>query len=158
MMKKVKKLLLLAAAVMLAAVVLLTGYIFVVLNWQYLFDLRSHALPYNDVIRTAEGVRVEHPYHDNEDYMEFNEERELLRSEGFTPIEFNHRNLWGYWSYEAFVAEYGEYHIDLGSMAYQPGWFTTDGYLITLWFGGETSHPLCISNIGEVQVYDLLAE
>jgi len=159
-MLKWKKLLALAAALMLAAALLLAGYIFVGLNWHYLFDLRSSAEPLTysrpslTVHAAAEGVRAE----TRDAYAEFSRDRALLHAEGVTPIPFDRRSLWGVWSYEDFVAEYGTYHVDLGYNAFEPSWFTTDGYLISLWFGGgEKLSPLCISNIGEVRVYDLLA-
>ena len=161
-MKKLSKVVRIVLIVLLILVLLLAGYFFVGMNWHYFFDLRSQAIPYDrmviDTFTTDSGVRYEIAYMDGRvDYVEFNADRECVASQGITPIDFDRRSLWGYWSYEDFVAAYGEYHVDTGSMVFWPGWFTEDGYLITLWRGGEKWFPLCIGNIGEVWVYDLLA-
>ena len=160
-MKKARKILLIIGTVLLAAALLWVGCIFTSLNWQYIFDLRSQAEPYTGswitTVATDEGVRVEIPADDGVKYVEFSTDRKPVEAQGVTLIAFDHRNLWGYWSYEGFMAEYGEYHAELGNI-FWPGWITTDGYLISMWRGGERIFPLCIGNLGEVWVYDLLAE
>lgn len=162
-MKKVRKILRIIGAVLLALVVLATGYLFIGLNGHYIFNQRSEARPYKGhrmEATHADGVvRYEIGYFDGSvDYIEYNADRECVASEGIEPIHFDRDNMWGIWSYEQFVATYGEHHVDVGSMISQPSWFTDDGYLITLWRGGEKLSPLCIGNLGEVWFDDLLAQ
>lgn len=161
-MKKVRKILLIVGAVLLAAVVLAAGFCFVAVNSHYFFDLRSGAVPYNrirmDVTHADGGVLCEIGYFDGStDSIAYNTNRECVAAEGIEPIRFDRNNLWGVWSYKDFVALYGDCHVDIGSMVSWPAWFTDDGYLIALWRGGERWFPLCISDLGEVWVYDLLA-
>lgn len=161
-MKKLRKILLIVLAVVAALVLALTAYFFIGVNRQYFFDLRSQAIPYNrGVLKStpAEGsVRIKMEWFDGSaDWIEFSADRQYVSSKGITPIHFDRRNFWGIWSYEDFVAEYGDYHVDIGDNVFWPSWFTDDGYLIALWCGGERWLPISISNLGEVWVYDLLA-
>ena len=161
-MKKVRKILLIVGAVLLALVILLTGVLFVSANGHYLFNLRAGAQPYDGIrldATHADGVaRYEIAWFDGHvNFIEYSADRECIAAEGVTPIHFDRNNMWGIWSYEDFVAAYGDYHVDTGSGAFIPSWFTDDGYLITLWMGGEKISPLSISNLGEVWMYDLVA-
>lgn len=126
------------------------------MNGHYFFDIRSSAVQVHAV--PADGVyRYEISCMDGRvGYVEYNDKRECVAAEGVTPIDFDRRNLWGYWRYEDFVADYGDYHVDTGNMVFWPGWYTQDGYLITMWQGGKWWPP-CIGNLGEVWVYDLIA-
>lgn len=122
-MKKLRRVLLIIAIVVLVLVLLLAGYLFIGVNWHYFFDIRSHAAPYDrriiDVATVDSGIRYEISYMGGRvDYVEYNAERECIAAEGITPIDFDRRNLWGYWSYEDFVAAYGDYHVDTGDMAF----------------------------------------
>lgn len=161
-MKRFRKVMLIVGAVLLALVVLVAAYFFVGVNGHYIVDLRSHALPVGARVTQAEHdggvVRQEIVRADGRvGYVEYNANRECIAAEGIEPIHFDRRNVWGIWSYEEFVALYGDYHVDVGNMVFWPAWYTDDGYLIALWRGGERWFPLCISNLGEVWVYDLLA-
>lgn len=161
-MKKSHRILLIVGVVLLVLVILLTAYFFIGVNAHYFVNLRDNAVAdsgWRIDAQHADGiVRYEMEYLDGRvDYIEYNANRECVASEGITPIHFDRQNMWGIWSYEDFVAEYGDYHMDNGNMVFWPGWFTDDGYLIALWSGGERWFPLCISNLGEVWVYDLLA-
>ena len=162
-MKKVRRILLVVGAVLLTLVSLLTAYVFVAVNGHYLFDLRGEATPYKGLrmeATHADGVvRYEIGYFDGSvDYIEYNADRECVAAEGIEPIHFDRDNMWGIWSYEDFVATYGEFHVDTGSGTFIPSWFTDDGYLVTLWLGGDRISLLSVSNLGEVWFNDLLAQ
>ena len=160
-MKKLRKILLIILAIVAVLVLALTAYFFIGVNRQYFFDLRSQAVPYDrgmlDSTPTENGMRYTIDWYDGSaDWIEFSADRKCVSAKGITPIHFDQRNFWGIWSYEDFVAEYGDYHVDIGCNVFWPSWFTDDGYLIALWFGGERWLPISISNLGEVWVYDLL--
>lgn len=161
-MKIFRRVLAILAVVLLVLIILAAGYLFFALNRHYFLDLRSDAGAYDRIlldIQHEDGVvRCEAAYADGRvDYVGYNADRECVAAQGITPIHFDRRNMWGIRSYEEFVTLYGDYHVDTGNMVFWPGWFTDDGYLITLWRGGERWLPLCISDLGEVWVYDLLA-
>ena len=161
-MKKARKILLIVGTVLVTLVILVTAYVFVAVNGHYLFDLRRGATPYNGLRMERElldsTVRYRIAYADGRvDVIDYTLDRTRCAAEGFEPIHFDQRNMWGIWSYEEFVATYGDYHVDAGSGAFMPSWFTDDGYLITLWMGGDRISPLSVSNLGEVWMRDLLA-
>ena len=161
-MKKTRKMLLIVGAVLLTLVILGTGYLFVAVNGHYLFDLRRGAEPYNGLRMDRKvldnTIRYKIGYADGRvDVVEYANDRSGCAVMGIDPIDFDRRNMWGIWSYEDFVATYGDYHVDVGSGSFIPSWFTVDGYLLSLWMGGERFFPLSISNLGEVWMYDLLA-
>ncbi len=159
--------------ILLVLILLLAGYFVVATNAHFLVDFRKNAAAPNGydatITRTADGVRVELWSLDVRDremqgmqvtypFVVFNEDREVVRAVGCDPIDFDRRNLWGLWSYEDFLAEYGGPHGEVPSSGINwPIWITDDGYMITIWGAGEKSWITGISNIGEVRVYDLLA-
>ncbi len=144
--------------VVLAALWFLVG-IFLAGNHQFFIPLRSGAEQVNygvhggqpKVDRLEDEVRVEFA----PDCVRFSLDREVIEAEGITPIHVE-RTLWGIWSYEDFIARYGEPHGDVGSGVFWPAWITDDGYMLTMWLGGEKYWPLSIANMGEVRMIDLL--
>ena len=170
-MKKLGKILLILLAVAAALALALYAYLLVVYNHQFLFDLRDRApaaTRYVTVTQVEEGTRVE--FYDSYvnmqrqsgmnpsvPYVVFNENREIVKAVGITPINFDRKNCWSLWSYEDFVAEYGRYHKDIGGNIFWPAWITNDGYLITMWCAGEKLYSFCLSNYGEFSFTDLLA-
>lgn len=156
-MKKLGKVLRILLAVLMVLVLLFCAYIFFVLNHHFLVDMRSLAPVSNRysqrLIQVEDGVK----FIVDDGYVVFNADRQVVEAVGVTPIDFDRRNCWGLWSYEAFVAEYGSYHEDIGDNVFWPAWITDDGYWITMWAAGSVRAPFGISNYGEVAVYDLLA-
>ena len=172
-MKKLWKILQILLAVAALFVLLLLGYVFVGTNLHYVADFRKAAGVPNTfdvtITQTSEGVRVElwsmetmlkiaegqaakYPF------VVINQDRKVVRAGGCTPIDFDRRNLWGLWTYEDFLALYGEPHgeVPTSSGLYWPIWITDDGYMITFWNPGEKLWPTSIGNYGEVFFYDLL--
>ena len=164
-MKKLGKILLILLAVAAVLALALYAYLLVVYNQQFLFDLRDRApavTGYVTITQVEEGTRVEFyaPYTDkgrSVPHVIFDENRQVVKAVGITPINFDRKNCWGLWSYEDFVAEYGRYHKDIGSNIFWPAWITNDGYLITMWCAGEKLYSFCLSNYGEFSFTDLLA-
>ena len=163
-MKKLGKVPLIILAVVVALALLAFGYVFFVINRHFLIDLRSIAdAPSKYSVTVTEtdreykaAVRGGNPHR----YVVYDADRKVIRAVGVTPIDFDRRNFWGLWTYEDFLAEYGEPHdVIPSSDIYWPVWFTDDGYIITLWCAGEDWMNLFITigNYGEVGFYDLLA-
>lgn len=170
-MKKLGKVLLIILAVVVALALALYAYLLVVYNHHFLFDLRAGApaaTRYVTVTQVEEGTRVEfydsyvnmqrkNGHNPAVPYVIFNDDREIVKAIGITPIDFDRKNCWGLWSYEDFVAEYGRYHKDIGDNIFWPAWITNDGYLITMWAAGEKVWSFCLSDYGEFSFTDLLA-
>lgn len=156
-MKRVFKRILL---IVLAGVVLLMLYIAIMSNWHYWADMRSFAEPWGadrDLTQTDQGVRFE-VYCGGERHVVFDANRNVVEADGFSPLAFDRRNLWGVWSYDAFVAAYGKPHFYIGN-AWE-AWITDDGYVIELWLPRSSldRFPFNLTALaGEVTMYDLFA-
>ncbi len=160
-MKKALKRILRIVIILLALAAL--GFLLLLLmagNHQYVLPLRSDARQADgyvnstlQTVMTAEGRQVQLP----SGYVLFSPERQVIEAVGVTPIRLS-RTLWGTWTYEDFIARYGEPHCDIGHNVFWPAWVTDDGYLMSMWCGGERYWPLSIGNMGEVWMYDLLGE
>jgi len=161
-MKKLRKVLLILFSVLMALILLCVGYIFVCVNAQFFVDIRAAANPprlyEQSITQSDDGIRIEFEDGRVMKSAVFNGARECVRAVGFTPITLDRRNLWGLWTYEDFIAEYGRPHGEVPTSDIPcPLWITDDGYMILMWAAGEKWLPLCIGNYGEVWVYDLLA-
>ncbi len=163
-MNKLGKALLIVLSVVLTLALLAFGYVFFALNHHFLADMRSIASAPRKydvtVTQVDEGTRVELRNGKSGKYVVYNDEREVVKAVGITPINLDRRNFWGLWTYEEFLAEYGAPHDVLPtSDIYWPVWFTDDGYLITMWCAGQNwmNLSITIGNYGEVGFYDLLA-
>ena len=156
-MKKLRKVLPIILAVV-AAFFLLA----LVLGSQpYWEDMRANARYYGpdpDLTQTEQGMRYEIGYFDHTAYVVFNENRRVVEADGITPIHFDRKNMWGLWSYEAFVEAYGGPHYYIGNT--QEAWITDDGYVIVMWMAGEWYYPfpLQVTDLANsVFMIDLLA-
>lgn len=163
-MKKLRMILLILAAVLLTAALAAGIAVFTMTNGHYFLNLKFMAgapTPGRAVVTPLEdgGVRVSFPG-DEDRWVCFDAQRRVTEAQGITPIGFDRSNFWGLWSYEAFVAEYGPFHQDVGNNVFHPAWITADGYLITMWCAGSDWMNLSftIGNYGEVEVFDLLAD
>ena len=156
-MKTLRKILLIAAAGALAFFLgaLILG------NDDYWIDMRKHAQlsrrAYYEGSQPENEIRVEWCGGEHPAYVVFDKQkRQVIEAYGVTPIHFDRKNMWGIWSYEAFVEAYGEpqTYVDSTKM-----WITDDGYIISLWRPGEWVYPFPIqaTNLsGEIDMYDLL--
>ncbi len=155
-MKKFGKVLLIILAVVMAASIpdLVLG------SKPYWTDVRAGAEPWGDdpdLTQTELGTRFEIRDFDRTSCVVFDENRQVVEADGITPIDFDRRNFWGVWDYDAFVEMYGKPHFYIGNT--QEAWVTDDGYIITRWtIRSWLSFPLqFIGLAGEIDVYDLLA-
>lgn len=156
-MKKLGKILLILLAVVLA----LFLFVLALGSKPYWTDVRSSAKPWetpDELTSTAQGTRFERQFADHTACVVFDENRQMVEAEGITPIDFDRKNFWGLWSYDAFVEVYGEPHFYIGN-AWE-AWVTDDGYVIVIWMANEWFYPFPLQATrlgGEIEVYDLLA-
>lgn len=156
-MKKLRKVLL----ILLAVIFVFFLWALILGSENYWADMRADAKPLwtdIDLTKTEQGTRYEIGYFDRTAYVVFDENRQVVEADGITPINFDRRNFWGLWSYQDFVAAYGESHYYIGNTT--EAWVTDDGYVIAMWMPGEWFYPfpIQVTNLaGEAHMIDLLA-
>lgn len=158
-MKKLRKVLLIILAAAFFLLALVQG------SKLYWMDVRAGAKPYaalDDLTQTELGTRYEISYVDHIAYVTFDENRQVVETDGVEPIHFDRKNFWGIWNYDAFVELYGKPHFHFGNI--ENAWVTDDGYIISMRWPGTftlfwpiTLQDSSLALAGEIYIFDLLA-